>query len=474
MRRTTALCATTLAHSLLALTLLGPAPAGAAAETCRGRQATIVAEGDDEVIGTDGPDVVVVTGGASVDLLGGDDVVCVVGEGPWTTEVPGALIDTGFGDDVVDTTAGRGRPSIVTLGPGADRFEGGAGHDDVAAGDWGGPDWTHQDDHPDVILGGAGPDRVVSGATGRPNADVVDAGKGDDRLEHEGTWAADGSITGGDGADFLLLSMTGPSAVLDNAAGRFVEQGVTAATWTGVERFFVRPSESTHGTARDLTFVGSEDDDSLATYGEIRVTARFGAGDDAFHASGLPRAGSDIDGGDGRDLLGVTDRTAFSLDLRSGMLRLLQDATYAATATAFEDASILGGHVDLYGTGRANRLKVAACTGSVDARGGADTATLPERPSFVVCKNRLVRLRGGAGDDRLIGSGPDDRINGDAGEDTIIGNSGRDRLVGGSGDDKLLGTAGADVLVGGSGRDTANGGPDRDRCRADREKHCER
>lgn len=478
MRRTPSLTTAALAGLIPVLALLVAPPASGSGETCRGRAATIVAAGGD-VTGTEGPDVVVITGPAFVDTLGGDDVVCVAGEAPThPDEAPSsassAFVDAGTGDDVVDTTAAKGRPAWVTLGAGSDRFEGGAGREKVSGGVGDALFGLHQDSEPDVMFSGGGEDWVDSGTAGVANADVVDLGGGDDDLRYDGTWVAGGSVTGAGGADLLRLSVTGASAVVDNAVGRFEDQGRTTASWTAFENFYVVPGDQ---TPRALTFVGSGADETLDFYGNIRLTARFGAGNDMLTIPAVLTDGSDVDGGAGRDLFEITayGRTPLSLDLRSGALRTPADKAYAASVTGFEDASALSSQVVLRGTDGANRLKVGACNGSVDARGGADTATLPDKFHFLGdCGARLLRLDGGAGDDRLIGGDRNDRITGGAGNDTLIGNFGPDHLTGGSGDDRLSGRGGDDVLLGGAGRDAARGGPDRDRCAAEVRRECER
>ena len=403
----------------------------------------------------------------------------MAGEGPTKPEEESPTsagtvwIDAGAGNDVVDTTAADGRPAWVTLGAGSDRFEGGAGQEKISGGVGEALFDQHQDTEPDVILSGGGVDWVDSGTPGVANADVVDLGGGDDDLRYDGTWAPGGSITGAGGTDFIGLTVTGESAVVDNDAGRFVDQGRTMARFTDLEYFYVEP---TGAPPRELTFVGGSADETLLYYGDSRLTARFGAGNDTLDA--LPGNGSDLDGGPGKDLLDVTAHNLdpISLDLRSGSLLRPREGAYAAALTGFEDASLLGSRVALRGTDGANRLKAAACTGSVHARGGDDTATLPDKNHVMagLCEERLVRLRGGAGDDRLVGSSHDDLVHGDAGDDTIIGNFGHDRLVGGSGDDRLLGRTGRDVLVGAAGQDTARGGPGADRCSAEVRLECER
>jgi Ca2+-binding RTX toxin-like protein len=92
---------------------------------------------------------------------------------------------------------------------------------------------------------------------------------------------------------------------------------------------------------------------------------------------------------------------------------------------------------------------------------------------------RIV-LRGGPGADLLYGHGCHIRIRGGAGPDRLVarssGGSGCSgaRVDGGAGGDRLLGGVGDDRLGGGRGHDEAWGGAGTDTCRAERETSCER
>ncbi len=72
------------------------------------------------------------------------------------------------------------------------------------------------------------------------------------------------------------------------------------------------------------------------------------------------------------------------------------------------------------------------------------------------------RLRGTAGDDRLVGTQWEDIISGGWGDDRLIGRGGDDRLHGGAGGDRLAGRGGDDVLRAGKGADVLTGGAGRD------------
>ena len=467
--RTTAL--TTAA--LLGLALLGPVPvAHAAGETCRGEAATIVGTpgnpallGSDGVIGTEGRDVVVTNGEFKVSTLGGDDLICVTSGG---SSVRRVLIDSGAGDDVVDGTTAPDWIVQAELGEGADQFAGGdAGSSVRGAYDRATPADTERD----VIVGGAGSDGVTSGVAGQPNPDVIALGAGNDSLFYGGVTASGGSIDGGTGVDELVpstLSTPGEATLIDNAAGRMLIDQQVVATWTGMETFWTGSSAVFGGNS--LVFVGTAADETVYAQVAGQVRATFGAGDDSFLADQAPRAGSVIDGGDGRDLLYVTSRAGLlDLDLRSGRMRASAGAPYKFSATDFEDASLFAQRVVIGGTDSRNELSFSACDANVSGRGGADTIARYYDSLYesVFCpRYPKARLNGGSGRDDITGT---------IGKDVLLGGSGPDELRGENGTDVLRGGGGSDRLYGGQSRDHADGGSGRkDLCRAERKQRCER
>ena len=143
--------------------------------------------------GTEGPDVILTNGANTVKALGGDDLICVVGE-------LRRKLDAGPGDDMVSTERAQ---DIVhaRLGSGADTFVGGRSWDDVNAGDKrdveaGLPPAV------DHISTGPGNDEVTTGA-GRDstaaNGDVLALGARQDSVLLLGR--AVPSIDGGAGSD---------------------------------------------------------------------------------------------------------------------------------------------------------------------------------------------------------------------------------------------------------------------------------
>lgn len=478
--------------SLLGLAMLVPIPvANAAGETCRGEAATIVGApsnpallGSDGLTGTEGRDVVVTNGATNVSTLGGDDVICVTTNS--ASSVERVTIDAGVGDDIVDGTTAPDWVVQAELGLGTDRFEGGNAGNSVGGAyrDAAPADTEKADTEKDVIIGGDGPDGVQSGAVGHPNPDVIALGAGDDSIFYGG-FTAGGSIDGGAGVDEFFPSAlrTSGDTVIDNAAEHLLINQQIVATWSSLETFWT----GTRG-GDELVFVGTAADETVYAKVSGRVRATFGAGDDSLRADQAPRAGSVIDGGDGRDLVYVTSEAGLlDLDLRRGKLVADAGSPYTTSATNFEDASLFARRVILSGTDGRNDISFSACDATLRGRGGADTIARYYESLFesVFCPRfPKAHLNGGSGRDDLAGTLGRDVLLGGRGKDFLDGGKGADRLIGGSGPDELRGAEGNDVLRGGRGndrvdggraRDHADGGPGRkDLCRAEHERRCER
>lgn len=453
MRRTTTLTVT----SLLGLALLTPTTATAAGETCRGEAATIVGTTAQRLVGTEGRDVIVTNGASRLDALGGDDLICITGATTGGPDLFNAIdLDAGPGNDMVDATVVAGWAVSGELGSGADRFEGGGGSDSIRAGSLDAArGYAHVDTEADVLLGGGGDDNLRSGQAAAANADVVDGGAGDDFLAIWGDRTGGGTVSAGTGTDTLMVLLRPGANDLDAPDGRLTSSSAPALEWNGVERYHTSPTSL--GGEADLDFVGTPGDDMLEVYSTGRLRAALGDGDDDLYVLRAPGAGSDIRAGDGTDSLTTgTTRRRLGLDLRKGALRVGSEAAYPATG--FEDAHLMARVVTLAGTGGANDLKVLACRGTVDGRGGNDSLSRVFDGWFetydFACTERLL-LRGGKGRDDLRGSG------------------GPDRILGGPANDSLQGVGGADTLIGGPGRDRSNGGDGRDRCSAEQKKRCE-
>ncbi|MGF9757643.1 calcium-binding protein [Microvirga sp. 0TCS3.31] len=395
-------------------------------ETCFGQAATIVARSGESVMGgTSGPDVVVSYGADPILTGDGNDLVCVFGGARPDSEGYLFGIDTGPGDDRVDT---RGTSAYIAtgLGGGADQFEGGPGSDIVSSS---GHDDRLRDIEQDFISTGGGADQVYTSG----DSDNVVLGDGNDTVTLTGLTKPEAVLDGGSGAnklDMHLLDARRQSWTVDNRAGKLRGDATVRADWIGFTNFeIVAPGP--------VEFLGSGLDESLTvgpkvvpgTDGFARihrwpVDARMGGGDDVVAFIG----GSDdtqFDGGPGTDELRYTTwlrrlrntPSEVVLDLAAGWLTDTE-ANWRRRwqARRFEDANVRNssGRTHIRGTDGPNLLSAK--------RSSADT--------------------------------------------TIDGESGADVLVGGGGNDSLRG---------GKGRDSADGRPGgRDRCEAEVVISCEK
>ena len=451
MRRTTALTATTL----LGLALLHPSAVGAEGETCRGEAATMVGGPSlTEVFGTDGRDVIVTNGSLSVHSGDGDDLVCVTDGDLTGGKIQSWRVDAGAGNDVVDGT-GTYRGVVGSLGHGSDRFEGGSGDDGMDAG---APSEDHSrrfDTEHDVLVGGEGDDRFVSGEDGRPNSDVLQGGDGDDTLRHLGVPTPEAVVDGGPGTDSTELILPPGAHTLDNVDGVLRTGGAVVRRWTSLEDFSLSASAD---ASPSVTIVGGGADERFRLDGTGDVEASTGGGDDELELDLVPPDGSRMDGGAGQDRLSTGSPDQDLVWYLGGEGLLVVDDRLVP-ASGFEDAFLAAPRVLLVGTDDDNTLQMSACAGTVRGSGGKDSIRLTHDRVFEVfgsCAKRST-LNGGPGDDRIRGT-----------------STTRERMVGGPGADVLDARGGDDRIIGGPGRDRADGGRGRDRCDAERERRCER
>jgi Ca2+-binding RTX toxin-like protein len=413
-----------LAVAIVASTALVGAASTAVArqETCFGQPATHVGTPGRPLHATSGPDVIVSNGVASLNAGAGDDLICVTGS------AGGELfVNAGPGDDVLDTTAAGTSPFVeLTLGAGADRFQGGPLDELVHAGtQTGAYDSTARSDHEvDLIDTGDGDDIVGTGDPTAPNSDVVRLGPGDDAVAWAATQHAPGGLVdGGDGHDFLTMTRSRGAWVLDNAAGRATRDGVLMAAWSGLELF---DTTNLVGAPGPIVFVGSDADEVLQVASPVQ--AAMAGGDDLVEVA-RPGARGSYDGGPGADALVLV---AWAYDLRFDMpsgrlvLRTREGSAVRSTATGFD--RFLGASrrsVQVRGTPDRNLLVLVGCDVRADAGAGRDDVRLGFQ---VPCGLAGVRrLEGGPGADVLTGSGADDVLLGGAGSDRALGRRGDDR-----------------------------------------------
>ncbi len=390
-----------LGRTTAALLLAVPVPlalapaAHAAAIRCHGELATIVGGvANDTLFGTSGSDVIAGRGGKDqIHGGGGDDVIC---GGPHAD-----VIDGGAGDDILNGNRGKDQ---LSDGEGDDRVSGGrglttkffpGGGDDLLDAGSTAPTFefgaapgpvtvdlvagTATGWGSDTIHVAAGTGATIQGSPfgdtllGTPAADTLVGEGGVDTLDGRGgvdrVIAQDGDLSGGDGADTVVLFHAG---TMDGGAGA----------------------------------------DLLVASGEAFGVAG-GAGDDRTEittvVTGAPLP--DLFGGEGHDLLQLFVRlpvpwVPFVYDLGSGSLGY---GDYSTTAPGFEDLLLSGdaSSFDITGTEGPNHIELFASNLAA------------------------ATLRGLGGDDDLVGSGGDDTIDGGpGGADVADGRDGSDSCTG--------------------------------------------
>lgn len=374
---------TAIAVLLTAVTLTAPAPASAVGETCRGEAATIVGKGNTIIRGTDGRDVVVTNNAGAVFTRAGDDLVCVTGRAKGANATFEVTMDTGRGNDIVDSTmAPRAWPVALNLGPGADEFAGGVASDIVISGPGGETDR-------DVLRGGDGSDELIS----RGGPDDVYGDRSIDYLVVPS--ATDGVLDGGEGRDEISIDMDDARWVVDLATGAS-RNDVATHTWTSVETL------SAYGDIGHLVVAGTDGPD------EIKVFPRRGArpllavdtgrGADAFLLFGGLQDTSGIDLGAGRDGVRLDRDGDLSLNLRSGVLVM----GGVADVKGVEDATTYGRKTVLTGTSGRNELRAGQCDTVIRGLGGADDLTLAKSHAIGISCGEIAKaseIDGGAGRD---------------------------------------------------------------------------
>jgi hypothetical protein len=410
-----------LVPALLVPLLAAPSSSAAAEELCFGQTPTIVGTQFGKVTGTEGPDVILTNGANRVLGLGGDDLICVVGE-------LRRRLDAGPGDDQVSTE--RAQDGVkVRLGSGADTFVGGPSSDYVNAGD--------QSDvaaglppSVDHISTGGRHDEVTSGA-GRdstaPNGDVLSLGPSDDSVRLLGR--AVPSIDGGSGSNGISLSSTtGGDWVINAGTGGASIDDVEMGPLVGFRTFRLYSLDWD-----ELEFVGGPAGEDL------ELAGRSGrAGDDGPIAVDMGGGGDNVwarsqdvgsvDGGRGRDWLRVeargttSRRTGLVADLERGYFHLSgQDRTLT---TSWERTSFSEANFSLVnGTDGPDDLLVWGCHTTLRGRGGNDLLVGYECDKGPHAGNRI---EGGPGNDKLTGSVYRDRLIGGPGRDYALGGGGGD------------------------------------------------
>jgi Ca2+-binding RTX toxin-like protein len=349
------------------------------------------------------------------------------------------------GDLPVRVFAGAGDDELQG-GAGADSFFGDAGADVIATA--GGDDAlvggdAAQGDQADVLDGGPGAERVISGGAGN---DRILAGDGDDRAVAGGP--GDDTIDGEDGAD-VLFGDVGDDVLRGGRGDDVVDVGAAVDPALALGR------DALDGGAGDDTLgagpPGQVERDTLGG-GDGFDTARYDARVAPVTVT-LDGVADDGEGGEGDNVLPDVERVLGGSD--------------ADTLVGGPRADVLdGGPSDdlILGLAGADTL-----TGGVND-GGSDTISGGQGPDVVRGGAGDDALDGGEGDDDVAGGGGSDALAGAGDQDALAGGPGIDSLEGGDGDDLLrggdlvlVGADGADELAGDAGDDTLLGGAGGDR-----------
>ena len=411
-----------LAPVTLALTTV--APADAAVVTCHGVRATIVAKpGATVVRGTPGRDVIVGTAGNDTILAGGgNDLVCggagadTINGGPGNDRLYGQLDDWEPGVD-------EDRPTIAgdTLigGPGNDLLD--AGYDSRKGPDgyipdtisWEGASHGVHLDYRTRTARGQGHDTFARGlflAVGTRFADVVE---GSNRAEWVETLGGRDIVRGRGGRDTI--------GVDGHARSR---AGDADRVWGGGGRDHIT---ARHG--RDQIW-GGAGDDWIESSGSSNDMLYGGDGHDVIQAwIGTKRGPQVVDGGPGRDIVGITtdatnpDRVASTgnWNMATGVMTVTVDASSRAGSAA-----------------QTYRLSVRHVE-----QGGFATTTWK-------VPDAAWTITGTQGDDGIYGDGNQTvpmHFSGRGGDDTFSGTDGDDWFDGGPGDDSGIMSRGDDTCI---------------------------
>ncbi|MGO1076671.1 calcium-binding protein [Inquilinus sp. CA228] len=346
----------------------------------------------------------------------------------------------------------------------------------------------------DILVGGAGDDVFISGAS------LWDGGEGNDTISYEQNPGSVNLDLAQGEADGFIISvenvignssndvLTGNSVAnsLQGAFGNDVLRGGAGAdllnggagsdsasyanSSAGVTVSLVTGSGSGGDAAGDVlvsieSLTGSAFDDTLTGDGGGNVL-NGGAGNDILRGG----AGPDwLDGSSGNDLVSYWDSSVgVTANLATG-----QGSGGDAQGDVYLGIEMLNGSQGndaltgntgangLFGWGGDDILRGGAGADRLD--GGAGTDLVSYWDSSVGVTVNLLTGFGSGGDAQGDGYTSVENVNGSQGGDTLIGNAVANVLNGYAGADSLNGGGGQDVLDGGAGKDTLTGGADADR-----------
>ncbi|MES2626945.1 MAG: calcium-binding protein [Pseudomonadota bacterium] len=309
-----------------------------------------------------------------------------------------------------------------------------------------------------AFTGGAGTDTVSVGAT----TSAVSLGAGNDTATVTVPLGVGGTLTGGDGADTLVINAVAPFGALTGitgfetlglgalANGAYVATGFTGLTLGGVA---AAVSFTSVAAASGLTITAAPGfgvtytlADATGGADSLPLTIKGAA---AINANTITAAGVETIAITSDDTATTVTNITHTVALAGNDAKTITvggDAGLIVTAgtgvTSFDASGITNSKVGVnYVT--AALTAVATLTGT----GGNDTldATLA---------TKAVTLNGGAGDDALTVDANNNTINGGDGIDTITAGDGNNTISGGAGNDIIVVGTGANTITAGDGNDT--------------------
>ena len=400
-----------------------------------GQDEILTGTGADTIVSSGGADRITVTGGADTADAGAGADLLIIDYSASVTNVTGGVTSGSFGAGYSGHIADLAGATLDFVGVETMNVTTGSGNDTVTTG--GGDD---------RLDGGAGDDRFYLQLGGN---DSALGGAGSDIFFFGGAMASDDSVTGGDGADTVVLQgdYSGDLVLGDNVveienismlAGSNTSLGDPGTNLydyvltTNDANFAAGVQARINGAAllagEDFTFGGSaETDAKFVVYGG-RGTDNLtgGAGNDIFFFAegGRFAAGDTVDGGGGYD--GLFLRGNYSIDFTQ--------AGFAGALQNMENITVAGAGDTRYARG-----------------GGTEFDYSITWDDDLLAAGQVMTINGSTlGSEESLAFNGSDESNGAF---RLFGGGGNDVLTGGSGNDLILGGLRGDTLTGGAGND---------------------
>jgi len=411
-------------------------------------------------------------------VFGGDYILKFSGSVTlnFTSFEPGTflVLDQTAGNDVYSGT--ENGDTVFGLG-GDDQLHGGGGNDTLSGDN--GDDQIWGDAFNDVLKGGAGDDRLYGGADddtlyGGLGSDILYGGAGRDLLymaelyEQSGVDAADTvNVAYGEGGDDVVMGSEGK----DELFGGTGTDGLHGGGGDDIVHGDIADGSISGGAGADLIIVAA----APSGEGPHLISVDGGDGDDTIVLlANLGNRMVDIRG-ERLDLTAATGAVTIDLNsvnaqqtgmgnLRIGGFFLVLGGNHGSTLIGNSAANVLTGGTGadvLSGRDGDDVLTGGAGNDVVDGGAGKDAYAFLTSGSISVDLALTGPQNTGEGLDSFVGieelraGAGADILKGDGAANWLYGLAGGDTLQGRGGDDNLFGGDGSDTLDGGKGRDTA-------------------